>query len=358
MRPNSSIFVGGHSCEITETGTDFIVVKCKNDFVMVDKMKISLPGVTIDIPTITDRDQHDINEFAIKGSVNFIAVSSVRKAMDIEFVRNMLGPKTLGTKIIAKIENHEGLSNFDEILAEADGIMICRSDLSLEIPAEKVYIAQKWMIEKANLAAKPVMIASQMFESMIKSARPTRQEASDISNAVLDGVDACILHSETVIGDYPINAVSMLGKCCVEAEKTIDYRKAYNNLKIYSPAPFGTAESVSCAAVAAVLDLQVDLIIVLTDSGQLARQVSKFRPEVPIICCSPSMDVVQSMNAQRGIWGVISKGDLGIDDQIHHSINQGRKLKVCKIGSKVAVIHGSNEDTPEECNTMKIMTVE
>jgi pyruvate kinase len=121
---------------------------------------------------------------------------------------------------------------------------------------------------------------------MVGQARPLRSEASDVSNAVLDGVDAIVLNDETVVGDYPINAVSMLSKCCVEAEKTIDYRKAFNDLKLYSPAPYGTAESVACAAVSAVLDLKVDMIVVLTETGKLARLVSKYRPEVPILCCS------------------------------------------------------------------------
>lgn len=136
--------------------------------------------------------------------------------------------------------------------------MISRGDLGLEIPAEKVFIAQKWMVEKANLAAKPVMICSQMLESMVKSARPTRAEASDVANAVLDGVDCVVLGEETASGDYPINAVSIMAKVCVEAEKTIDYRKTFNDLKLYSPAPYGTAESVAQAAVASVLDLKID----------------------------------------------------------------------------------------------------
>jgi pyruvate kinase len=170
-------------------------------------------------------------------------------------------------KIISKIQTHEALDNFDAILEESDGIMISRQHLSLEIPPEKVFIAQKWMIEKCNLAAKPVMIISQMLESMCKAARPTRAEASDVANAILDGVDGIVLSDETAVGDYPINAVSILAKCCVEAEKTIDFRKQFNDLKLYSPAPYGTAESVAQAAVSAVLDMNVDKIIVVSETG-------------------------------------------------------------------------------------------
>jgi len=278
-----------------------VIVKVKSRFIMTDKMKINLPGAIIDLPSLTDKDEDDILEFGLKQNIDMVCCSFVRKSSDVEYVRNVLGQKGANVKIISKIETNEALHNFDDILAESDGVMICRADLALEIPPEKVFIAQKWMIEKANLAAKPVMIANQVFDSMVSQARPMRSEASDVSNAVLDGVDGIVLNDETVIGDYPINAVSMLAKCCVEAEKTIDYRKAFNDLKLYSPAPYGTAESVACAAVSAVLDLKVDMIVVLTETGKLARLVSKYRPEVPILCCSSSDNVIRAMNCQRGV---------------------------------------------------------
>jgi len=233
-----------------------------------------------------------------------------------------------------------------------------RTDLSMEIPPEKVFIAQKWMIEKSNLASKPVMICGQMFDSMCKNARPTRQEASDVSNAVLDGVDCCVLDDETAFGDYPINAVSMLGKCCMEAEQTIDYRKCFNDLKLYSPAPYGTAESVACAAVSGVLDLKVDLLIVLTETGKLARLVAKYRPECAVICCSTNEAVIKHMNCQRGVTSVKANADDDLDAQVKCAIDHARNLKYCKSGSKVVTIHGLNEDSPDESNVMKILNVE
>jgi pyruvate kinase len=137
-----------------------VIVNVKSDFVMTDKMKINLPGAIIDLPTLTDKDEDDILEFGLKQNIDIVSCSFVRKSSDVEYVRNVLGQKGANVKIISKIETNEALHNFDDILAESDGIMICRGDLALEIPPEKVFIAQKWMIEKANLAAKPVFIAN------------------------------------------------------------------------------------------------------------------------------------------------------------------------------------------------------
>lgn len=150
----------------------------------------------------------------------------------------------------------------------------------------------------------------------------------------------------------------MLAKCTVEAEKTIDWRKTFNDLKLYSPAPYGTAESVACAAVASVLDLKVDLIVVLTETGKLARLVAKYKPEVCIVCCSPNESIVQQMNIQRGVIGVHCKDTLEIDAQIACAITEAKKQKYTKSGSKCVTIHGTNEDSPEESNIMKIMNVE
>jgi len=181
--------------------------------------------------------------------------------------------------------------------------MVARGDLGMEIPPEKVFIAQKWMIEKANIAAKPVVTATQMLESMIKAPRPTRAEASDVANAVIDGTDCVMLSGESANGDYPINAVTIMGKVCAEAERTLDYKRIYNDIKMYTPMPIQTAEAVAAAAVSTVLDLNVDLIIVLTDSGKLARLVSKYKPSVPILACSVSMPVVRQLKTTRGVVG-------------------------------------------------------
>jgi pyruvate kinase len=245
---------GSLTCEVTEVHNDHIVVKCKNSCKLGEKKNMNLPGAYVDLPTITPKDEEDLVEFGIRQNIDFVAASFVRKAQDIHNIRDVLGVGGNFIKIIAKIENHEGLENYDEILAAADGIMVARGDLGMEIPPEKVFIAQKWMIQKANLACKPVITATQMLESMIKAPRPTRAEASDVANAVLDGTDCVMLSGETANGDYPVNAVTIMGKVCVEAERTLNYRRLFNDIKLYSPQPIDTSEAVASALCSAVLD--------------------------------------------------------------------------------------------------------
>ena len=200
----------------------------------------------------------------------------------------MLGPRGAHIKIIAKIENQEGLNNYDEILAAADGIMVARRDLGMEIEPEKVFIAQKWMIEKANVAAKPVITAFQMLESMVSNIRPTRAEASDVANAVLDGTDAVTLSRESSHGMYPIETETIMSKICMEAERCYNYKRQYNDIRFFTQFPVSTAEAIALSAVGTVNELHIDLIIVITDTGNICRLVSKYRPQVPIFACCVS----------------------------------------------------------------------
>lgn len=206
VKVGSTIFIadGSLTCTVTEIKDDHVVVKCENGVKIGERKNMNLPGAIVTLPTLTEKDEADLVEFGLEQNVDFIAASFVRKASDVEYIRDVLGPKGSNIKIISKIENQEGLNNYDEILATSDGIMVARGDLGMEIPPEKVFIAQKWMIEKANLAAKPVITATQMLESMIKAPRPTRAEASDVANAVLDGSDCVMLSGECANGDYPI----------------------------------------------------------------------------------------------------------------------------------------------------------
>jgi len=159
------------------------------------------------------------------------------------------------------------------------------------------------MIEKANIAAKPVITCTQMLDSMVKSAKPSRIEASDVACAVLDGSDAVLLGDETANGNHPISAVTVIAKICAEAERCIDYKATFNDIRLYTTAPLGTAEAIASSSVSTVLDLNIDLIITVTDTGSIARLVSKYRPPVPILACSVVNSVIRNLQIIRGVWG-------------------------------------------------------
>ena len=197
-----------------------------------------------------------------------------------------------------------------------------------------------------------------MLESMIKNPRPTRAEASDVANAVIDGTDCVMLSGETANGDYPFNAVTIMSKVCVEAEKMLDYKRIYNDLRLFSPGPLVTAEAVAAATVSTVLDLNIDLIIVLTDTGKIARYVAKYRPPVPILACSMSMPVVRQLQASRGCIGYKIPSYQGTDNLLQLVIKQAKDMGLCKQGNKVITIHGTNEESPDESNILKILDIE
>jgi pyruvate kinase len=321
-------------------------------------MIMTLPNSIIELPTTSDKDEADIVEFGMKHGVDCVAISFVRSPNDIETVRDVLGARGTHVKIIAKIQNNEGLKNFDEILAAADGIISSRYELSQEIPSEKVFIAQKWMIEKCNIAAKPVIVATQMLDSMCKMSKPSRTEASDVSCSVIDGADAVQLGRETAEGPNPVAAVTMMAKICAEAERCIDYKQIFNDIRLYTTAPLGTAEAIASSSVSTVLDLNIDLIVCVTDTGCIARLVSKYRPPVPILACSVVNSVIKNLQMVRGVWGSKIPQYNSNDNVVQMVVKVAKENHLVKSGGKVVVILAQNEDTTDESNVMKIVDVE
>jgi pyruvate kinase len=258
---------------------------------------INLPGIPVRVPSLTEKDAEDL-EFALKNGVDAIAVSFVRTAEDVRLVRNRVAALGGETWIIAKLEKPQAIEQLDGILQAADGIMVARGDLGVEVPPEKVPAIQKHIIRRAAEFRKPVITATQMLESMIDNPRPTRAEVSDVANAVYDGTDAVMLSGESAVGKYPVETVSMMARIVADAERHIkedtenDSRERRSGLSI--------AETICEATAHAADDLDLRGIALFTESGQTARQLSKYHPTAPIFALSP-VDV--TINRLSLLWG-------------------------------------------------------
>jgi pyruvate kinase len=282
---------------VHEVVGDDIVCEIVNGGMLGENKGINLPGIPVRVPSLTDKDSQDL-EFALKNGVDAIAVSFVRTAEDVRLVRNRVSAYGGDTWIIAKLEKPQAIEHLDAILTVADGIMVARGDLGVEVPPEKVPAIQKHIIRRAAEFRKPVITATQMLESMIENPRPTRAEVSDVANAVYDGTDAVMLSGESAVGKYPVETVAMMARIVADAEHHIKEQANYEPRERRSH--LSIAETICEATAHAADDLDLRGIALFTESGVTARQLSKYHPSTPIFALSPVEVTINRINL---LWG-------------------------------------------------------
>ncbi|MBC2582942.1 pyruvate kinase [Clostridium sp. DJ247] len=357
VKPGNIILIDdglvGLEVETVEENKIHCVVK--NTGMVGNHKGVNIPGVSIQLPALTEKDINDL-KFGIEQGVDIVAASFVRKASDVLSIRKVL-EENGGSDILifSKIENQEGIDNIDEIIDLSDGIMVARGDLGVEIPTEEVPLVQKIIISKCNKAGKPVITATQMLDSMIRNPRPTRAEASDVANAIFDGTDAIMLSGETASGKYPIEAVTTMAKIAEAAEKAIAYEA---NLRQKSTLPVqNVPNAISLATCNTAMELNASAIIAATQSGYTATVVSKYRPECPIIAVTPYVKVARKLALNWGVFPILASKSETTDELINESIGTALETGFVKKGDLVVVAAGIPVNHTGTTNMIKVHVV-
>ncbi len=321
---------------------------------LTGRKRVSLPGINVDLPSLSSEDEADII-FGIEEKVDFIAASFIRREKDVLAIRKIIEAHGGVQDIISKIENRQGVENLEGILDVSDGLMVARGDLGVELPAEEVPIIQKRVIEAANAVGKPVITATQMLESMISNPSPTRAEASDVTNAVMDGSDAVMLSAETAMGKYPIDAVHFLARCTKIAESALDYKLLLSNgLRRYRPVIPDAIAYASCGIAA---DLDAAAIISVTASGITAKRVAMYRPASQIIAVSPEKTSIRKLQIVRGVTPLHCEEGATMDQQIENGVKAALAAGLIKKKDTVAIIAGFPFNSFGNTNMLRVHNI-
>lgn len=341
---------------VVEKTSDTLVTRVITGGTLGSKKGISAPGVRLDIEAVTPKDERDV-AFGLSLGVDYVALSFVRRAADVERLRQVMRDAAGRTvPIIVKIEKFEAVENLDEILEVADGAMVARGDLGVEMPIEDIPVVQKRIIRACNRRGKPVITATQMLDSMIRNPRPTRAEVTDIANAVLDGTDALMLSGETAVGAYPVECVALMGRVARKIEAEIPYARLLEE----KHALHGT-ESVTDAIGEAVATIAHDqnarAILCSTTSGQTARTVSKFKPRAPILAATTRADTFRAMALLWGVYPMLVPFPRDTDQMIAQTIEAARARGDVANGDLVVITAGTPLGVPGSTNLIKVHTI-
>jgi len=336
------------------TGSD-IICHVINGGVVSNHKGVNVPGAILSMPYISDLDQDDIL-FGIELGFDFLAASFARSKEDILKVRRILDVNKSNMKIIAKIENMQGIQNLEEILDVSDGVMVARGDMGVEIPLEEVPILQKKMIKMAVAKGKHVITATQMLESMIKNPRPTRAEATDIANAIYDGTTAIMLSGESAAGLYPVEAVKTMSKIAECAEKDIDYRSRM--ARCSSQVKTDITKAISFATCSTAVDLDAAAIITVTMSGFTAGTVSKYKPNCPIIGCAVDSAICRQLNLLWGVKPLLIAREETADELFDDAVKEAKKAGYIKHGDIVVISAGVPLGISGNTNMVRVAEVD
>lgn len=341
---------GKHSLTVNEVFGNYAILTASKNIVIQHRKGVNMPGIRINLPSLIKADLRQL-EMASLNKVDFVALSFARDKRDVEILRKEILKRGINADIIAKIENEEAIKNIDELILVSDGIMIARGDLGVEVPIEKLLFLQKQIIEKCKLSNKPVITATEMLDSMIKRPRPTRAEATDVSNAVFEGTDAVMLSGETANGEFPIEAVTMMAKICkfTESVKTFvkTSHKAADATQLIGSAAM---EMVSLEGV------QVDKIVAFTQTGYTARVVSSFRPGIPIIAVTNNQKTVEKLCLSYGVYGIKMNFPTGKVVTPEKMMSELSRKRLIKKGENILMIHGARWKKPGLTNTISLLT--
>ena len=340
---------------VEQTQEQDILCRVLNDGAVSNHKGIKVPDVHLSIPYLSDKDKSDI-QFGIEQGVDFIAASFVRTADDVQQLRMLLDENGGGhINIIAKIENQQGVENIDGIVALADGVMIARGDMGVEIPAEDVPPIQKMLIKKVTLAGKQVITATQMLDSMMKNPRPTRAEVTDVANAIYDGTGAIMLSGETAAGLYPVEAVTMMARIAERTENDIDYRKRFF-VRTRKANPDIT-DAICHATCTTAYDLNARDIVTVTKSGRSARMVARYRPSCGIIGCTPTKKVWYQLNLAWGVTPVLLSETDDVFDLFDSALETAKNQGLMQSGDLAVITSGVPIGVSGTTNMIRVQVV-
>lgn len=342
---------GKKKLEVKSTDRDSIRCKVLIGGETKGRRGVNVPGAYLRISAITEKDKKDIM-FGARHGVDFVALSFVRKADDVDALRTLLAKHKSDAHIIAKIETAEAIENIDSIINVADGIMVARGDLAIEVPAHDVPLLQKMIIHKCNIAGKPVITATQMLESMIKSPVPTRAEVSDVANSILDGTDAVMLSEETTLGDYPVHAVTVMSQVAHRTETITHKKHLEEGLGIK-----GIVDAVSYSVVHVADEVGAKAIIALTESGFTPRMISRFKPSQPIVVMTPNRRTLAKVALSFGVLPVAIKGFRYVGEVTHLAAEFAKKRGIAKKGDKVIIAAGVPFGRPGATNMLLVHVI-